>query len=228
MALSALLILYGNVAATALGQTAVTRGWLGAIAGLGLTCAVLIWARWTRLSFRELGIRGAGAVPSGALGAIVAIAAAVGSLAVLRFPPLAIGPITYLPLRELTEADLYLRVLVLMPLDTVLPEEIAFRGALLGLLRRGFGTYAAIVRSAVPFVLWHTVMVWATVSQTNLVRDPALFALGCVGAFVALLAGGVAFAYLRVVTGHLAAPIAAHWTFNGAILLGLRWLDGAA
>jgi hypothetical protein len=43
------------------------------------------------------------------------------------------------------------------------------------------------------------------------------------GAVVILLVGGAIMASLRVVTGTLATSIAAHWAFNAAILVGLRY-----
>jgi membrane protease YdiL (CAAX protease family) len=227
IAISAVLVLYGNVAAYVLGATAVTRGWLGTALGVALTIAFLAWARRSGLSLAELGLRRHGALSSAVLGAAVAAIGGICALVFLRFPPLVGGPISYLPLRDLTDADLYLRILVLMPLDTVMPEEVAFRGVLLALLRRRFALYRAVALSAVPFVLWHAVMVRTTVAQTNLAAEPPLFLLAVIGAVLALSAGGIAFAYLRALTGHLAAPIAAHWTFNSALLVGLRSLEAA-
>jgi membrane protease YdiL (CAAX protease family) len=48
-------------------------------------------------------------------------------------------------------------VLVVIPLGTVLPEELAFRGRLLPLLERGHGVAAATVASSGLFGLWHVV-----------------------------------------------------------------------
>lgn len=144
----------------------------------------------------------------------------------LRFPPLVGGPIVYAPLVAIGGADLQLRAFVTMPLDTVVPEELAFRGVLLALLRRRHAVVPSLVLSTVPFALWHGWIAVSTVRETNLSADPLLFALGLSGAFVAIFAGGVAFAALRAITGNLAAPLAAHWTFNTVLLFGLRLSSG--
>jgi uncharacterized protein len=49
------------------------------------------------------------------------------------------------------------RVLVVIPLGTVLPEELAFRGLLLTLLGRRYGVLAGILLSSGLFGLWHVV-----------------------------------------------------------------------
>ena len=49
------------------------------------------------------------------------------------------------------------RVLVVIPLGTVLPEELAFRGLLLALLGRRYGVVAGILLSSGLFGLWHVV-----------------------------------------------------------------------
>ena len=46
-------------------------------------------------------------------------------------------------------------VLVLIPLGTVVPEELAFRGLLLALLGRGHGVVASTMISSGLFGLWH-------------------------------------------------------------------------
>ncbi|MGH2450138.1 MAG: CPBP family glutamic-type intramembrane protease, partial [Candidatus Limnocylindria bacterium] len=80
----------------------------------------------------------------------------------------------------------------------------------------------AILASAALFAAWHAVIVLATIGRTNLQGDALFSGIGIVGAFLAVFAGGVAFALLRWWTGSLAAPVAAHWGFNVAILVGLR------
>jgi len=49
----------------------------------------------------------------------------------------------------------FLTAFLLIPLGTVLFEEVAFRGVLWGLLRRGRGTVTATAVSSALFGLWH-------------------------------------------------------------------------
>lgn len=58
-----------------------------------------------------------------------------------------------------------------------------------------------------------------TLGQTNLREELAPLAVS--SALAAVFAGGVLFAILRLRTAHLAAPIAAHITFNAVLLVGL-------
>jgi len=155
-----------------------------------------------------------------ALGAVFgAVVATIGVL-VLRFPPLLGGPVTYMPLATVSDAELARHVVFYLPLSVVLPEELAFRGALLGALRAARGMRWAVAGSAFAFGLWHGITVLATVVQTNL--SGPFFALGIAGAFAVVFAGGVAFALLRLRTRSLLTTIGAHWAFNAVVLAGLR------
>ena len=225
LALGALLIAYGNTASLVLGVAGHNRGAVGAALGLLLVAAVLLWARRVaHLDWADLGLTGVGATHSAWIGLLVAVAMVVPSLLILRFPPLVGGPVTYTPLAGLPWGDLLGRVLVSMPLDTILPEEVAFRGVLLGALRQRYPAAQAVVLAAVPFALWHGVLVGRTLELTNLAGDPLLFSLGLLGAFAAVFLGGVLFGILRLATGHLAGSLAAHWGFNAALLFGLQAL----
>jgi membrane protease YdiL (CAAX protease family) len=139
----------------------------------------------------------------------------------LRFPPLVGHAVEYSPLNSLPREVLLWRAFFWMPLDTAVPEEIAFRGVLLGALRRRLSDRGAVVVSALIFTAWHAVIVSRTIALTNLQAVPILVILGLLGAYLAICVGGVLFAFLRVTTGHLVASIVAHWGFNAALLLGL-------
>jgi membrane protease YdiL (CAAX protease family) len=223
LGLSLFLVAYGNLAAFVAG-TAVPIGWSGVPLPLVLLGLVLAWARFVdHLSPSELGLTRRRVPQSAGAGLLLAIAAAVPSLVFLRFPPLVGQSVAYSPLAALPADALVWRALVWMPLDTAIPEEIAFRGVLLASLRRGLPDPAASLASAAVFTAWHAVVVSRTVAQTNLQAEPALALLGLLGAFIAIACGGVLFAWLRLATHHLAASLVAHWAFNASLLLGLAW-----
>jgi membrane protease YdiL (CAAX protease family) len=219
------LVAYGNLASLVLGQATPAGWWPGVGIGLLLAATVLIWARRAPLTAQDLGLTRSGVARSAGIGVLVAIAAAIPALLILRFPPLVGGPVTYAPLGSLQLEALLLRVLVWMPLDTALPEELAFRGVLLSALRQRFADPWAMVLSAVPFTLWHGVILTRTLGLTNLYRDPVLLILGLTSAFIAVFVGGVLFATVRLATGHLAGSVLAHWAFNAALLLELHTLQ---
>ena len=97
----------------------------------------------------------------------------------------ATGPVLYLSgvtvtfdgfraLNSLSLEAVLLRAFIWMPLDTAIPEELSFRGALLGGLRPLFPTRRAVALSAVVFTLWHLVIVSRTLLATNFAEQPLL------------------------------------------------------
>lgn len=222
-----LLVTFGNAKSLREPSAVPAEPWPGlALAGL---LALLVFAATRagpRLSGSELGLVRGGSARAGALGLLFGVATALVALVVLRFPPILDEPVRYAPLLQPDPVALLLRALVVMPLDTAVPEELAFRGLLYGWLRRGGGLTRAVVLSAGAYAAWHVVIVLATLAETNVVGEAWTAALGALAAFAAVFGGGVAFALLREWSGRLAAPLAAHAAFNATILLGLG-LGGA-
>ncbi len=213
---------YGNLESLVLGTALPAGGGLSVVVAATLLGLVLTWARWSeRLSPAELGLRPWLSLRSAGLGLLLALGTGLPALLVLRFPPLVGQAVEYTPLGSLSWQALLWRAFVWMPLDTAIPEEVAFRGVLLGSLRHHLTDTRAVLLSAVVFAVWHGVIVSRTVALTNLQAEPLLAALGLVGAYVAVGVGGVLFAWLRLATGHLAGSIVAHWAFNALLLLGL-------
>jgi uncharacterized protein len=220
--LAVFLVAYGNTAALVLGSAVPPGGWPGVLVGGLLLAIVLLWGHLTdQLSAAEIGLPRRRIVRSAGLGLVVAVAVALPAMLFLHFPPLVGQAVEYAPLESLSREALLWRTFVWMPLDTAIPEEVAFRGVLLATLRRRFGTLTAVLTSALVFTAWHGVIVTRTVAATNLQSQQLLAVLGLVGAFMAVCAGGVLFAWLRVRTQHLAGSIVAHWAFNAVLLLGL-------
>jgi membrane protease YdiL (CAAX protease family) len=184
--------------------------------------AVLVWSRAAGLSVAELGLRRAGAVAGVASGLVLGLLAAGAGLLLLRTPPLVPGPITYQPALDLASEAFLLHLAVFLPLGVALPEELAFRGALLAALAKRMRTPSAILVASLAFTLWHVAIVVPTVGATNLAGEPFFASLAFAGAAAVLFAGGIALAVLRLLAGTLAAPFAAHWAFNAAVLIGLR------
>jgi membrane protease YdiL (CAAX protease family) len=222
LALAAFLVAYGNVSSLARAEMPATGGWLGVALGLVPVAAVLVAVRRAGvLTAQDLGLTRRGAARSISIGLLAAFAATLPALVVLRFPLILEHPVTYAPLDSLSFQALLWRACLWMPLDTALPEEFAFRGVLLAVLRRRWAAPWATIFSAIPFTLWHGVIVTRTVALTNLHADPLHVIVGLVGAFAAVFVGGILFAVLRLTTGHLAGSIVAHWAFNAALLVGL-------
>lgn len=110
-------------------------------------------------------------------------------------------------------------VLVDIPFGTVLLEELAFRGTLLGLLRARWGVRVAVVASSLIFGLWHVAGVINDAGD-----DPVLAVAAAVaGTLVATTIAGVGFAWLRVRSQSLVAPILAHIATN-SLTFAAAWI----
>jgi len=223
LALALFLAVYGNAVSTVMAWPTPLGQMTGVAIGVLLSLITIGWARRARLTWDEVGLGRARLARSALLGLLAAVVTVVPALLFLRFPPLLGAPVTYGPAFVVGGADLAQRVLLLMPLDTAIPEELAFRGVLLGALLRRHPTRTAMLLAAVPFTLWHLVIVGRTVGLTNLTEQPLFAVLGFAGSLAAVFVGGVIFAWLRLATGHVAASITAHWGFNTGLLVGL-WL----
>ena len=120
--------------------------------------------------------------------------------------------------------------MVIIPLQTVIPEELAFRGVLHGTLDRAWGFRGVAAAGSLLFGLWHiATSLGLTSSNVGFTR---LFGAGLLGtaagvvlAVVATAIAGFVFTWLRRRSGSLLAPIALHWSLNGlgALAAALVW-----
>jgi membrane protease YdiL (CAAX protease family) len=116
------------------------------------------------------------------------------------------------------------RVLVVIPLGTVLPEELAFRGLLLALLGRRYGVLAGILLSSGLFGLWHVVpLLGGGTTNATIASVVGADAAGMVARVVVTVGftslAGALLCWLRLRSGSLLAPILAHWTVKASVSL---------
>ncbi len=110
-----------------------------------------------------------------------------------------------------------------LPLGTAIPEELAFRGLVLGLLIRKLTPLRATLVTSAIFVAWHVVVQVQTLAVTNFTNPWQIVpAMGL--AFAGLFAGGVIFALLRLRTRNLAGAVVAHWLFDAGLITGLFFM----
>lgn len=167
---------------------------MGVAVAAGLNCDDLGLSR-ARLSD---GLR-LGAITFGAISAVVIIAGLLGAVTDDRV--------------DAGLGGMLLRVLVVIPVGTVIVEELLFRSALHGLLSRVLTPLWTVVAGSVLFGLWHVLPAangGAVSSDAVSVGSTWLV----VGTFVATTVAGALFIWLRERSGSVAAPMLAHLATN--------------
>ena len=122
-------------------------------------------------------------------------------------------------------AGLLQRALWAVPLGTVLPEEIAFRGALLTTFRHRTSPLRAAMLSSVLFGFWHVLPSW-NLNESNVAvgdeigRGGLGRAIAIVGAVLATAVAGMVFCWLRQRSRSLVAPMLLHLATNSLGYVG--------
>jgi membrane protease YdiL (CAAX protease family) len=115
--------------------------------------------------------------------------------------------------------------LVILPLKTVIFEELVFRGVLFAQIKRLSSARYALIGSSVLFGLWHLPTAGGVNGglQGNDVTLPGFLIL--LGVFLATTTAGLALGYLRRKSDSLVVSIAGHWAINATavILAALSW-----
>jgi uncharacterized protein len=109
---------------------------------------------------------------------------------------------------------------------TAIPEELAFRGVLLGSGLRLWGPWRASLITSALFGLWHIAPTLHTMSDNHMFRGEAASVAGQVllvlGSIVVTFVAGLAFCWLRLRSRSLIAPVMAHVATNG-LALTVAW-----
>jgi membrane protease YdiL (CAAX protease family) len=184
--------------------------------------ALLGFGRVVGLSWAELGLDRA-RLRSGCrwgLGAIGVVAAVYTAGVLLPATRPAFRDSRY----DLPLPDTLVTAFVVIPLGTVVMEEIAFRAVLWGALSRHLRPWQVLTTTSVLFGLWHLIpslhvaagnegVSAATGDRTGLV---------VVGTVALTSVGGLVFGELRRRSGSVLAPIGAHWATNAlGVLFGV-------
>jgi membrane protease YdiL (CAAX protease family) len=204
-----------------------TTPWAGVVTVPAAAVGLLFVLRVNGLGWSELGL-GREHWKSGIGYALAAVGVVVSVIAVGALLPVT-RPM-FLNNHYATISGALIASMLIIPLQTVIPEELVFRGVLHGVLNRAWGFRGVAVAGSALFGLWHiATSLGLTSSNVGFTR---LFGGGMVGMLagvtVAVLATGTAgfvFSWLRRRSGSLIAPIALHWSLNGmgALAAALVW-----
>jgi len=188
------------------------------VLGPAVAMVLLALSRRSGLSWDDLGLarhswrRGALV----AVGSVALVAAVYGTAAALPATRLAFLDARY----QLSVGRALFTALVAVPFGTVLLEEIAFRGVLMGLLTRRRGARWGLGVSSGLFGAWHVLPSLGLGDVNAAVRGIAgggdlgrLLAVAGAVAFTAI--AGVLLGELRRRSGSLLASAGLHWAVNG-------------
>ncbi|MCW1957946.1 MAG: CPBP family intramembrane metalloprotease [Mycobacterium sp.] len=189
--------------------------------------ALVMLVRARGLGWAELGLgrehwRSGAGYAAAAAGLVLAVIA-VGALLPWTRP-------MFLNDRYATLSGALVASMIIIPLQTVIPEELVFRGVLHGALDRAWGFRGVAAAGSLLFGLWHIASsLGLTAGNVGFTRvlGGGVFGMvaGVLGAVLATAAAGFVFTWLRRRSGSLIAPIALHWSLNGmgALAAAVVW-----
>lgn len=204
-----------------------TTPWASVATVPAAAVGLVLLVRSRGLGWAELGL-GREHWKSGLGYAVAAVAAVVTVVAVGALLPFT-RPL-FLNNNYATLSGAVIASMIIIPLQTVIPEELAFRGVLHGALNRAWGFRGVAAVGSLLFGLWHIATSLGLTSSN--VGFTHLFGRGAVGevagvllAVAATAVAGFVFTWLRRRSGSLLAPIALHWSLNGlgALAAALVW-----
>ena len=204
-----------------------TTPWASVATVPAAALALVMLVRARGLGWSELGLGRehwkSGAGYAAAAAGLVLTVIAVGALLPWTRP-------LFLNDRYATLSGAVVASMVIIPLQTVIPEELAFRGVLHGALDRAWGFRGVAAAGSLLFGLWHIAsslgLTAGNVGFTRILGGGVFgMAAGVLGAVIATAAAGFVFTWLRRRSGSLIAPIALHWSLNGmgALAAALVW-----
>jgi membrane protease YdiL (CAAX protease family) len=196
--------------------------WLGPL----VAAALLVLARWWGLRWNELGLARANLGPGLLWGGLAAGGLAVAYLVVALVP--ATRPVFVDDRYDYSVAGALLSAFVVIPIGTVVYEEIAFRSVLWGFLGRRMTSRGVLLTTSALFGLWHVFPAVGYGAHNEGVGDaadalgPVATAAIVVGTVLFTGAGGLVFGWLRQRSGSVVASMLLHWVTNGlGVLVGL-------
>ncbi|AOW91936.1 abortive infection protein [Rhodococcus sp. WMMA185] len=195
-----------------------TTAW-ASIATVPIAAVVLlVLTRRRGLGWAELGLsprhwRRGSLYALGAMGLVISVVA-IGAALPLTRP-------FFMADRYATLSGALVASMIVIPLQTVIPEELAFRGVLHGTLDRVCSARGVFAAGSLMFGLWHIASSLGLTSGnkglSSILGGGVIGQiLGIAAAVVATAGAGMVFTWLRRRSGSLIAPIALHWALNGA------------
>jgi membrane protease YdiL (CAAX protease family) len=183
---------------------------------LAILVALVGWAHRSQgLSWDELGMERAH-LGSGLRLGVIAAAVVAATITVLVLLPSSRSFFESADIANDSHTRKVLMAFVIIPIGTALFEETIFRGVLLGVLLRSATRHSAVILSSVLFGFWHLLP-----ALQDAKGESGAATVGIVAGTIAVTtAAGVVFAWLRLRSESLAAPVLAHIATNSVTYVG--------
>jgi membrane protease YdiL (CAAX protease family) len=195
-------------------------GNLVGLSAIALACVFLVIARSAGLDAAALGTAPADVQRGFRYGAAAFALIAIVLATVAAIP--ATSTVLSDSRGDISGAELVFRILISTLIVTVIPEELAFRGVLLGAGMKLWQERKAVLVTSALFGLWH---ISPTLNHDlSQAHATATHTLGAVAGTVAVtFFAGIAFCWLRLRSHSLLAPVLAHLGTNG-VALAAAWV----
>ncbi|MGI9615947.1 MAG: CPBP family intramembrane glutamic endopeptidase [Acidimicrobiales bacterium] len=201
----------------ALANAFLFEGVIAPLAQLICAAAAVVAARRRDYTWEELGLA-RGTVPAGLrLGGLTALVAVAG-VGIVALVPTTRNLLEDDRFLDLSAAEAVYEIAIRIPLVTALTEEVLFRSVLLAVLVVRWSSKPAVVVSSLLFGLWHVFTALGDLGQNGATEDFAGWdvIIAVVGIVVATGIAGIAFAWLRLRSGSVAAPWVVHSLLNAS------------
>jgi len=212
VALTLLIIAYGNLLSLRPEDIGTALDWaltLGSLIFLGL---LILWAvRIERMPLPTMGITSANAGRSALVGAALGAVVILPVVLYFIFPLGLKDGIGNEHAEEQTWGGFLVWAFVNQPVGTAFFEEVLFRGVLLAKMTVAWGQRQALVASSLTFALWHLIINFRTIQDSEVASPAVLAALAQIASLVGLFVGALFLGLLRQRTRNLAGCVAFHW-----------------
>jgi len=212
VALALFIIAYGNLLSLRPDHIRIAYDWAFILGGLALLGLLVLWSvRIEGIPLPTLGITTVSAGRSALAGAALGVVVILPVVLYFLFPLGLEDGIGYEDAEEQTWGGFLLWALANQPVGTAFFEEALFRGVLLAKMTVAWGQRQALVASSVTFALWHLVINFRTIHDTDVASPAILAALAQIACLFGLFLGGLFLGLLRQRTGNLAGCVVFHW-----------------
>lgn len=189
-----------------------------------LATSVALVAWWSRASLRDLGLSRTDLVAGLRYGSAVLLLVVVVLVVAAVIP--ATNNFLHDSRADISGPRLIYQLAIPILLATVLPEELAFRGVLLGSALHLWTTRRAALVCSLLFGLWHIAPTLHTMADNAAIEKASTgwggHVVVVIGAVAATSVAGLVFCWLRIRSRSLLAPVIAHFATNG-VALTVAW-----